>query len=114
MILSIIISSFIVSLLLIIWFQSDAYAEYCRLFHLNFMSFYKNYYIKKLQDPSISYTKYLKLYHNNFLIRLITCPICLSFWISIILSIYYQNIIIIPISTICGLLLYGLINKLLD
>ena len=55
---------------------------------------------------------YLRLYHNSFFVRLITCPICLSVWLGIIVSMF-TSISLIPLSIVGGLLLFTIIDKLL-
>jgi hypothetical protein len=71
----------IISLILLLWFRTDVWVEYCRLFGLNFLSFYKDFDAKQYQDVSLTYHIYLRRYHNCFFVRLITCPICLAVWL---------------------------------
>ncbi len=75
----------IIAAILVIWFRTEAYVEYSKLFKLNWLSAYKDYEAKKHDDCRLNYLGYLKQYHNSFFIRLITCPICLSCWLSVIL-----------------------------
>lgn len=103
----------IIALILLIWFRTDAWLEYCRLFKLDRISYYTDYDKKHKEDLTLTYLLYLRMYHNRFFIRLITCPICLSVWLGIILSIFI-NIYLFPIYTIGGLIIYLIINKLLD
>ena len=102
----------IISLILLIFFRTDAYIEYCRLFHLNFLSHYKDFDIKYKEDVSLTYIQYLRRYHNCFFIRLITCPICLAVWLGIIAAIF-TTVIFLPIYIVGGLLLYTIIDRLL-
>lgn len=102
-----------IALLLLIVFRTEAFIEYCRLFHLNGISFYKDFDAKRKDDASLTYIKYLRQYHNNFFIRLITCPICLSVWVGIILSILFIHFYMLPINVIFGLLLFAAIDRLL-
>mgnify|MGYP007107586629 CR=1 FL=1 len=106
------ISIFAICLILLLWFNTNFWLEYCKLFHLNSISKYKEYEIKKHSDPLLSYHEFLKIYYNNFFIRLVLCPICLSVWLSIISSVINNSFILIPIYTILSLLLYLIINKL--
>lgn len=73
----------IISLLLLIWFRTEAWLEYTRLFGLNFLSFYKDYDVKRNEDLFLTYHGYLRQYHNCFFVRLITCPLCLAIWIAL-------------------------------
>ena len=102
----------LITLTLLIWFRTDAWLEYTRLFHFNWLSWYKDFDIKYKEDLSLTYIKYLRRYHNCFTIRLITCPICLAVWLglgSALLTSFY----LFPIYIIGGLLLFTIIDKLL-
>jgi len=111
---SIFMSSFIVAMFLLIWFRSDAYLEYCRLFKLNFISFYKDYDEKRKDDVSLDYHTYLRQYHNCFFTKLITCPICTAIWLAILNGILFAKFSVIPVTCVGGLILYGIVNKILD
>jgi len=103
---------FLIVSILIIWFNTEAFVEYSRLFNLPLVKV-KEYLIAKERDCTLSYHTYLLLNYNNFFIRLITCPICTSFWLSIIIGICAgMNFIKYPILFICSLYLYELYNKL--
>lgn len=104
----------LIVVLLIIWFRTDAYIEYCRIFKLNFISCYKDYDLKKYNDVSIEYHAYLRQYHNCFFVRLITCPICLTTWMGIIVGSLMCNVWCIPLVILCSLTIYLLIDKLLE
>lgn len=71
----------IIVLILLVWFRTEAWIEYCRLFRANFLSFYKDFDAKQYQDVSLTYHGYLRRYHNCFFTRLITCPVCLTIWL---------------------------------
>ena len=103
----------LIALILLIWFRTDAWLEYTTLFKLNMISHYKDYCLKYKEDVSLKYLHYLRRDHNCFFVRLITCPICFATWLGIILGILF-NIFMIPIYIICGLLIYCIIDKLLE
>ena len=75
----------IIALVLLVWFRTDAWLEYCRLLQLDFISFYSDFLEKQASDISLTYHIYLRRYHNCFFVRLITCPICLAFWLAVIM-----------------------------
>lgn len=104
----------IVAFFLLIWFKTEAYVEYCRLFKLNKISFYKDYDEKKKNDVSLTYHGYLRQYHNQFFTRLITCPICAAVWISAINAVFFAKISVLFVTCIGGLILFGIIHKLLN
>jgi hypothetical protein len=100
------------TLILLIWFRTDAWIEYCKIFNVNYICKYKEYEEQKKEDLSLSYHKFLlRNYYHLFFIRLITCPICFSVWVSFILSLIFWLPLYFPIISIFGLLLYGLLNK---
>jgi hypothetical protein len=99
---------------LLIWFRTEAFVEYCRLFKLKCICYYEDYDNKKKEDARLTYLNYLLKYHNNFFTRLYTCPICVSVWVSLLFSIIVLQLYLCPVIIIGGLLLYALIDNLLD
>ena len=108
----ILLSSCIIALILLIWFRTEAWLEYCRLFHLDIASGYKDFDNKQKQDVSLTYILYLRKYKNCFGIRLVTCPICFAIWLGICCGIV-TSWTLIPVYVIGGLLLFTIIDKLL-
>lgn len=105
---------FLITTILIIWLKTEAWVEYTQLFKLNFLSNYKEYNKQKHEDFTLTYIKFLlKNYRHKFMIRLITCPLCLSLWLSIIAGIF-TILIMIPVYFIFSLFIYGIICGLLD
>lgn len=117
----------IISLVLLIWFRTDAWLEYCRLFGLDCISFYSDYEKKKYNDVTLTYHIYLRRYHDSFFIRLITCPICLSVWLGIVFILAkaaigflflgflaaFLILLDLPILILVSLAIYGIIDRLL-
>ncbi len=103
----------IVAMVLVIWFRTEAYVEYCRLFRLNFLSYYQDYDAKKKNDVSLKYHGYLKQYHNCFITRLLTCPVCVAMWLAILIGILFWTLPLIPITFVGGLILFGIVDRLL-
>ncbi len=110
--MAIIIGSSIIALALLIWFRTDAWLEYTRLFRLNFLSHYKEFDAKLKEDVSLTYLHFLRRDHNCFFVRLITCPICLAVWLGII-PLIFTSVIFVPVCIVGGLLLFTTIDKLL-
>ena len=102
---------FFQSLFLIIWFETDAFVEYCRIIK----PLCKWFKIKEFDeaynnDFELTYHLFLRKTYNNFFVRLITCPICVSIWLSIVLSI--NDIIKMPMICIISLFIYYLFNRI--
>jgi hypothetical protein len=102
----------LIALILLIWFRTDAWLEYCRLLRLNALSFYKDYEDKKYNDATLTYLNYLRRDHNCFFVRLITCPICLTVWLAIIPT-ALTSIVLFPVFVMGALLLFTAIDRLL-
>jgi hypothetical protein len=108
-----IVSCFITTTLLI-WFKSDAFVEYAKLLHLHRIFKIKEYEEKRLAESfQLTYTTFLRMTSDRFLIRLITCPLCVSFWLSLI-GLFFVPMYFIPIVYVSTLLIYGVITRLLN
>jgi hypothetical protein len=112
MIFTIVNMSCFISLILLIFFRTDAFLEYTHLFHLNFISHYKDFDAKRKEDIMLTYIQYLRRYHDCFFIRLITCPICQAVWWGILFGII-TSLTLIPIYIVFGLMLFVIIDRLL-
>ena len=102
----------IIALILLMWFRTEVWLEYTNLFCLGYLSFYKDYQLKKQEDISLTYILYLRRYHNSFFILMITCPVCFAVWLGILIGIF-TSIILIPVYIVGGLLIFSIIDKLL-
>lgn len=120
--MTILVGSCLVALALLIWFRTDAWLEYTRLFHLNFLSGYKEYDARQKEDLTLTYLNFLRLHHYGFITRLLTCPTCIGVWVGAgaALAVYllgaYTFILalgLFPIFVIFGLILFLTIDKLL-
>lgn len=108
---TVIILSYLLTTILIIWFKSDAVIEYGKLLKLSKILKIDEFQKKKdEEDASLTYIRFLRITYDNFFIKLITCPYCLSFWLSLLFSI--NHIYFMPLIYINGLILYGIINLL--
>lgn len=100
---------------LIVWFQTDAFVEYCKVFGLKkFLLGYEN---TELSFPQHLYSIRNVLCKNKFslfYIKLITCPVCLSFWLCLIAGTIIQNFLVIPLLYVTSLFIYLIFNKLLN
>lgn len=104
---------FLQTLILLIWFKTDAFIEYAyTIIPFDLFKIYP-YYEAKANDVTLTYHQYLLYYHNCFFVKLITCPICLNVWLSIISCIILLNVISIPIVCVVSLLIYYLLCKLM-
>ena len=84
--MSIVFISWVVFLLYIIY-DTDAIKEYLSLFNIKY---YKEKEFKESKDSGQpwDYSTFLLLKYNCFLVRLLTCPICVAVWLNIAVLIF--------------------------
>ena len=59
---------FLVTTILVLWFNTDAFVEYLQLLRLKWFKV-SDYAEAKLKDCSLTYHTYLLYKHNNFFVR---------------------------------------------
>lgn len=105
--------AFLTSYLMVIWLKTNAFAEYMTLFKLD--RFFHIDEFNKLHKEGYggTYVEFLfEYYHDLFLVRLVSCPICLSFWLGLVTAIFsgvVEGTLLSPLI----LSFYLLFNKLL-
>lgn len=76
--------AFVLSYILVVWFKSDAFAEYMTAFGLAGLFHIAEYNELHKHGYGGNYSDFLyEYYRDNFFIRLGSCPICLSFWLGL-------------------------------
>jgi hypothetical protein len=97
---NILLSSFGLSFALFVWFHTDGFAEWCYFLGIRsefaIEKFYKHNQVLKEYNKKdyqeISYIDFLRLaYKDNFFIKLITCPVCITCWLSSFVSFYFKS-----------------------
>lgn len=103
--------------ILIVWFNSSAFAAYCKVLGLNKLLFgYEN------NTDDLTFPQYLYVKRNIifkcpacvFLIELVTCPLCLTVWLSIFGAGLFLSYLYIPIVFLVSLLIYLLFTRMLN
>lgn len=94
----------LLSLILFVAFEQNTIFEYGNFLQIKLP--YKNEYQNILDSGgSIQYVSFLRgIYKDNFFIQGLTCPVCLSVWLSFLLSIISFNLLYVPIINLGGLL----------
>ena len=111
----IVIEISIVVMILVLWLKTEVWYEYTKLIGLKRLSLEEQYEQEKQNDITIDYIKFLrKNWHDKFIVRLITCPICLSYWLSFLVCFLSLNILYFPVVFIGSLILYGIVCRILD
>jgi hypothetical protein len=106
-------------MILIIWFYTDAFIYYAQLFKLfqnirlefstylisNSDKYFPDFLFKKSKEQSNLFIK--------FVLKLLSCPLCLNVWLSGIIALFLNNILLLaPIYVLSLITLLG-IKKLL-
>jgi hypothetical protein len=99
--------------LMLLWLKTDAFAEYMNLFRLNKWLHIDEYNQLHQEGYSGNYPDFLfEYYRDKFIVRLVTCPLCLSFWTGLFAALYvdsFSGILCAPLI----LFSYLLFNKML-
>ena len=95
----------------LIWFNSTAFEEYAELFYAD--GFFKVRDFKKEQqnDFTLTYHNYLLLKHSSFFVRLITCHLCFTVWLSIFACLHIE-FVNLPFLIILSYSIYGGVIKI--
>ena len=100
------------ALFLLIWFRTEAFVEYAKLFRLSKFFKIDLYEEMKRGGAEMSYHDFLLEHFNMFGTRLITCPICVSTWLCGIFALFNPLTVALN-SAVFGLLLYLILAKML-
>jgi len=104
-------AAFAIALIDIIWFDSTAFEEYAVLFGVDSYLKVKDFKEAQKNDLTLDYHNYLLLNHDNFFVRLITCQLCTTVWLSIIACVHI-GFIYFPLLAILSYTIYGGVIKI--
>ena len=116
-----------ITLIMLIWLNSDALTNWGSLFGLSKLLKIEEFHKQRLDmiirgmSMNLTYPNFLKeKYNYNFITQMLSCPLCLSVWLSsiscVITSVLFFNFLIlllIPPVTILSLLTYGVVTRLM-
>jgi hypothetical protein len=69
---------------ILVWLRTDAFVEYINLLRLSRFFHIYEYNALHAEGYAGNYTSFLfEYYHDNFFVRLVCCPVCLSFWLGL-------------------------------
>ena len=95
----------------LIWFNSTAFEEYAKLLYADKFFKVKDFETEQKNDFTLTYHNYLLLRHSSFFIRLITCQLCFTIWLSV-LACLHIGFINLPFLIILSYGIYGGVIKL--
>jgi hypothetical protein len=120
LLISFAIISPLICLLLLFWHKTNFFTIYGKIFGLTKFLKIDLYEEKKLRNLDLTYPLFLATSYTGFFIRLISCVVCLTTWLSIIFSFIFYLIfldiyilLLIPLNTLLGLVFYLKIKKLI-
>lgn len=83
--LDVFVLSAICGYFLLVWLNTDAFFEYLDLFKLALGKKFSEYKTLKLSGYPENYAGFLREYYaDKFIVRLVTCPVCVSFWLGLV------------------------------
>lgn len=94
-------------LILVIWFNTNAFVEYCYILNIEKLTKAEEFTNFNIDNNiSLHYTGFLQLNYDNFFTRLISCPICLCFWLNIFYLLKHQDLLTVASSFCLSLFLF--------
>ena len=111
-------STFWISAISIVWFCTDWFVHYSQLFSIweNLRLQYASHISENKNDflPDFLYKKSLKTTNrfSKFLLKLVSCPFCLNFWLALLAGVICKQIIIVAPVYILSLFILLQIKKM--
>ena len=105
------IQIFYIAFLMFVWFETDAFVEYSKLFRLS--RFFKIDDWEKYREINtrIDYLGYLRIKHCSFFVKLISCKHCLCVWLVLITCSFFDTFVLFPIVYILAYWIYVIFCK---
>ncbi len=107
-----ILQIFWVNFILFIWFETDGFIEYCKLFRIHKIfkiDRFETY--KKESNPNITYLSYIRQKHQSFISRLVSCVPCLNFWIVLFVCYIFSSLLLYPLVYLISYVVYKILKK---
>ena len=72
--------------ILLVWFNTSALIDYIKLFRLTKLTYLKEYEQFKFENPDseATFLEFSYIKEPTFINKLISCPYCLCFWVSLV------------------------------
>jgi hypothetical protein len=110
----------LIPFILFIWFESDIAVTLIKIFKLEGKLFIKEYEKERLETPEkLHYIDFLHITKGSFFTKLISCPICLCFWLTVAQCTLKYNsltelVFMFGLNYFINLTIYLLVKKLHD
>ena len=97
----------LVTTILFLWFNTDAVIEYLKLFHAEGLI---SEYLKHSETPLPTYLFLQRVNYKNrtvkFILKLLSCPVCLGMILSVFIGLIKSDITYIPLIYIGAMITY--------
>jgi hypothetical protein len=98
---------------MLVWLQTNAFVEYMTLLGMDRLFKIREYHTLQRDGYGGNYIEFLlEYYRSNFFVRLLACPVCVSFWLGLIATLVARDIAATLVAPL-ALLFYLIFNKLL-
>ena len=110
----------LIPFVLFIWFESDIIVTLINIFKLDRKLFIQEYKKERLEiSEKLHYLDFLHVRKANFFTKLISCPICLCFWLTLIQSLLKYDslklsVLMFGLNYFINLVVYLLVKKIYD
>ena len=104
-------AAFWIVLIDLVWFDSTAFEEYAGLFGVDVYLKVSSFKEAQESDFSLTFHNYLLLNHDCFFVRLITCQLCTTVWLSIFACLSL-GFVYFPFLAILSYTIYGGVIKI--
>ncbi len=120
--LGLILLSNFITLILLVWFKSDAMVEWGTVLGLRNLLKIDDFYSMRMDERylGINYPSFLKIKYQNFMVNMLACPMCLTIWLSVFILLTLSLLasqpillLFVPTTTLLTLFTYGVITSLL-
>lgn len=112
--MTILILSLAVAYILVVWFKTSALHSYAIYFNFDGHLKFPEYMEHLTQGEYLSYPEWLSMAYPGFFTSLVSCPTCLSFWISLLFTSIFSTFSFLTVFAVAftGLCFYHLYNRL--
>jgi hypothetical protein len=113
----------VIVLMMLVWFKTDFVVDWGSTFGLHKLIKEGEYLNERVNflPAMLNYPTFLKMKYPSFLTKLVGCPLCVSFWLSVaflttlsILTFQPLTMLLVPPLCILSLFIYGVITKLVN
>ena len=98
---------------MLVWLRTNAFVEYMSLLGMSRFFKISEYHTIQQDGYGGNYIDFLvEYYYSDFFVRLLSCPICVSFWLGLATAVVYADVTSIMVAPL-SLAVYAVFNKLL-